>query len=183
MFYHGTDNGSLTQLSTQKSKYDGKIFVTNREEVAIWYTVKTFWYMYGKDERGNITFDEVIPNQLEKMYKGKTGYIYTCENLDYEEYQSPVPNAWVSTKDVCLTSKKEISDVYQHILMLAEEGKIKISFYNDLSPAQQQKRHKRILNMISKFMGEESPEGQKYLKTIFKKEYQEFLKIEKEKKL
>lgn len=180
MFYHGTDNGNLSKLSTEKSKYDGKIFVTNREEVAIWYTVKTFWYMYGKDAGGNITFDELIPNQLEKMYKGKTGYIYTCENQDFEEFQSPVPNAWVSSKDVRLTNKKTIPDVYQHILALAENRKIKISFYNDLSAEDKEKRHNRIINMLGKFLGEESPEGQKYLTTIFKKEYQEFLEIEKE---
>ena len=175
MFYHGTDNGNLLSLTTQKSNYDGKIFVTDKKEVAIWYTVKTVWYLYGL-KNGQISITEFCPDMLKKMYGEKRGFIYTCENKDFTAYESPVPNAYVSTQDVKLTSKEEIPDVYEYILKLSSEGKIKINFYEQATAEQREKRKQTMVSFWHAGYDKLTEGEIEYLKQFFQEELEIFLK-------
>ena len=143
-FLHGSDNPNLTELTTEFSNH-GAVYLTKRYSSAVLYggcSIR-FWDYDKVDDK--LIIREVCEDSLEKMYKGKTFYIYTTENVeDVEEYEVSGCTNYKTLHNVKLVEKEVVSDAYEKIMELYNAGELKLSFWEDLTPEQQQNQKEKL---------------------------------------
>ena len=52
--------------------------------MALFYLIRNYEYAYGYTRQGKLYFDDPFPDALKKLYAGKSGWLYTCDEGDYE---------------------------------------------------------------------------------------------------
>ena len=87
IFYHGSSVKGLKELKPFLSEH-GKpyIYFATNSLIALLYAVKPVpkpfsFYPYGFDKNGNVVYSEYYENAFYDLYKGKTGYLYECDDL------------------------------------------------------------------------------------------------------
>ncbi len=128
-YYHGSRDGNLTELTTNHTK-DGHVYVTSSRLVALTYAVHSRPNLFSTDENGKECYWELKPHLFEIMTKGKSAYIYTLENKDYE----PVPQSnkcghqhcYRVQQNVKVISKEFVPDIYEELLKYAKSGELNI---------------------------------------------------------
>ena len=137
IFYHASDIKNLTEI-LPLSKAKG-----SDEKVCYFTHIKKYAMVYLRDkkidhtacdisENGILVFHEWFPGLLEKVYKGRSGYIYTCKNngnITIAQNWS----IWSATQPVPIAETEYIEDVYEEILKLINSGEAQIISYESYS--------------------------------------------------
>lgn len=145
-YYHGSRNEFLRELTTDH--YDGKLYVTDSYPMAVMYAGCSLRNWKYDRENDLLILYEVTDKAFEKMYKGRKCYIYTCEIEDAVKDEGNISNhTFKVNHNVLLNDEKEvIDDVYEKILSLEKEGKIKLYYFSDFSKEEQDIRRQRAIN-------------------------------------
>ena len=137
MFYHASDIKDLTEV-LPLSKAKG-----SDENVCYFTHIKNYALVYLRDKEINHTscdvtenemlvFQEWFPGLLEKVYKGRSGYIYSCKNNGNITIAQNW-RIWSSTQPVPVAEAEYIEDVYEEILKLVNSGEAQIVRYESYS--------------------------------------------------
>ena len=90
---------------------------------------------------------ERFPDQLETLYKGRQGYIYSLPSAD--GMTRGKCHAWESERDVPVSQCEYIADVYSEILREESLGNIVIHRYSEIDPAEQKKHANYIRDHLT----------------------------------
>ena len=116
-YYHASPAGGLQVLELRKSPYFNKptqVCLTSLRAMALFYLIRNYEYAYGYTRQGKLYFDEPFPDALKKLYAGKSGWLYTCEEGNYEKTE--IPNEFVSSQPVRVLDAEYIPDAYEAFL-------------------------------------------------------------------
>lgn len=143
-FYHGSNTGNIKVLLPKQADHaEPYVYLTPVESVAAIYLCNPlekpyYWFPYGFEKDNPIPiYHEVYPNALKEVSEGVSGYIYEAE-VD-EGRLSPLfgnPYAFFSTKSIAISGVKHVTNVYDLFMEYIEQGKLKVSFYNEKSEQQ-----------------------------------------------
>lgn len=129
-YYHASPAGGLQVLELRKSPYFDKptqVCLTSLRAMALFYLIRNYEYAYGYTRQGKLYFDEPFPDALKKLYAGKSGWLYTCEEGNYEKTE--IPNEFVSSQPVRVLDAEYIPDAYEAFLHEQEAGNILLLDY------------------------------------------------------
>lgn len=150
LYYHGSSNGKLKKLSLKKSN-DGYVYLTPSYEAALMYGACTLRFWDWDRDENKLIIREVSPNSLETMYKGKTTYIYSTEEIgEHEDVNSHGRPAVKMKHDVVLKDCEVVNDSYEKMIQLYQEGKLIIRFWSNYSEEQKQHVIEGVKNSLSK---------------------------------
>lgn len=138
--YHGSDNGYINELKPILSNHGKEyVYLCNSRALAIIYSHNSIprpggFFTYRFTTSGALHYDEYFENQLEVMYKGKSGYVYTIddENLDLQQLEK-MPWVYLSEHHIKVNKPEYIKDIYEELLSLESVGQIQINRYNDMT--------------------------------------------------
>ena len=142
ILYHGSSVPGIHALRPFSSNH-GKpyVYLTHSKVLAAIYAHNPltrpngfFSYWWGKD--GMLYYDEYFENQLESIYSGQKGYVYSCEG-EYP-HMSEMPWVYLCEENVPVADCIEIPNIYQQLLEYEREGLLKIRRWNEASPKQRQ---------------------------------------------
>ena len=146
-YYHGTTMPGITEL-----KANPIVYLTPNRAYALFYIIdkNVNWVTCGvKDNDGKVHYDERFPNQLEKLYNGKSGYLYRCndaEGLTLGKSRDIV----VSQSPVAVAGYEFIPDVYHEILKYEKTGAVVVKRYENLTDTEKKDVFDMMLNYIYK---------------------------------
>lgn len=135
--FHGSPTGNLKELVPTVSEH-GKpyVYLSTNPVVALFYAAKPVekpysWYPYGFDGETPV-YTEYYENALYDVYGGRSGYLYECES-NVVQNPTKINCALTAENPVKVTRCTEISDLYEHFLLLEKQGKLKIKRFFELS--------------------------------------------------
>ena len=129
-YYHASPTGGLQLLEPRKPLYFDKptqVCLTSLRAMALFYIIRNYEYAYGYTRQGKLYFDDPFPDALKKLYAGKSGWLYTCAEGDYEKTE--IPNEFVSAQPVRIIGAEYIPDAYEAFLREQEAGNILLLGY------------------------------------------------------
>ena len=165
-YYHASPAGGLQVLELRKSPYFDKptqVCLTSLRAMALFYLIRNYEYAYGYTRQGKLYFDEPFPDALKKLYAGKSGWLYTCEEGNYEKTE--IPNEFVSSQPVRVLDAEYIPDAYEAILQAEQEGLLSIVRYEEMSDKAREWNEKDIRKEYEN--ASEHPEYRHFLKGNF----------------
>ena len=139
IFYHGSSVKGLTMLkpfvSEHKQPY---IYFSTNPVVALLYTVRPVekpfnWYPYGFDSDGTVVYSEYYPGAFSDVYKGKSGYLYECDDIENTENPTNINSAFTCNEPVEIDRMSEIDDIYDEFMKYKSQGLFKIKCFDDIS--------------------------------------------------
>lgn len=104
---------------------------------------------------------EYFPNQLETLYKGRQGYIYSLAFTD--GMTRGKRHAWECEHDVPVSQCECIADVYSEILREEALGHVVIHRYSEVAPAKQ----KDYANYIRDHLADEGADMENFYRLHF----------------
>jgi len=136
-YYHASDIKNLKEilpLSKAKGSDENVCYFTHIKKNALVYLrdKKINHTACDIDENGILVFHEWFPGLLEKVYKGRSGYIYTCKNNGNITI-AQTWCIWSATQPVPVAESEYIEDVYEEILKLVNSGEARIIRYDSYS--------------------------------------------------
>lgn len=177
-FYHGSPIGNLTELKPVLSEH-GKpyIYFATNPLVALLYAVKPVpkpfsFYPYGFDRDGNVVYSEYFENAFEILYKGKSGYLYQCYDLQNTEQPTQINCAYTCDESVKVDKVSHFPDLYEYFKVQENLGIFKIKSFNEISKKEMEMVIEDMENTIEKYNLKEQPQNPM---SIFIKKY--FLNI------
>jgi len=143
VFYHGTILEGLTEIKANaKSHATGEkvaYFTTDRCYALICCRSQAENFVtMGIREDGKQHYFERFPDQLETIYSGKQGYIYSPKAE--VELTNTKDHTWECETDVPVGKCEYVEDVYKAILEEEKKGNVVIHRYPELPP-EEQKAH------------------------------------------
>ena len=111
---------------------------------------------------GEQHYFERFPNQLEVMYKNKSGYLYRLHST--KDLVHTTMHTWESTTDVVVDDCEYVKDVYEEILKEEMVGNVIIHRYADINPVEQKMHADYIREHIE---DEEYAEYREFLRKHF----------------
>ena len=147
-------------LEPKKSPYFDKptqVCLTSLRAMALFYLIRNYEYAYGYTWQGKLYFDDPFPDALKKLYAGKSGWLYFCEEGNYE--RTEIPNEFVSAQPVRILRAEYIPDAYEAFLREQEAGNILLLDYADSDRARYyQENYPEIWkNTLKSLQTEEEP--------------------------
>lgn len=138
-YYHGSPIGGIDELKPFLSEH-GKpyIYFATNPLVALLYAVKPVpkpfsFYPYGFDKNGNVIYSEYFENAFYELYKGKSGYLYECNNLKNTEKPTQINCAYTCTDAIKVDRVTEISDLYAFYKEQEEKGLFEVKKRAEIS--------------------------------------------------
>ncbi len=168
---HGTDNTKVFYLTDNLPYslfyiWDSSHNIKRNKHVTAWI----------KD--GIVYYEEQFEGQLKAFYKGVSGYVYCVEsNKNFK----PVENResmWFSETDSAVFKTFIISDVYSEIMKYANEGKVKIINFDEVSKERITDLYNIITQRIikSELLNNTNSTDAKFYQTFFEKAWNNALK-------
>lgn len=102
------------------------------------------WGSYGFTEKGVLRLEEYYPNSIIDTYKGVSAYIYSTETIPDVQKLSDIPYAITTNQAVKVQHCEFIPDAYEEIMKAAQDRKIIIEQYENISES----KRKWIKEMI-----------------------------------
>lgn len=168
---HGTDNTKVFYLTDNLPYslfyiWDSSHNIKRNKHVTAWM----------KD--GIVYYEEQFEGQLKAFYKGVCGYVYCVES---NENFKPVENResmWFSETDSAVFKTFIISDVYSEIMKYANEGKVKIINFDEVSKERTTDLYNIITQRIIKsgLLNNTDSTDAKFYQTYFSKAWNDALK-------
>lgn len=174
-FYHGSPIGELSELKPFLSEH-GKpyIYFAANPLIALLYAVKPVpkpfsFYPYGFDESGNLIYSEYFEDAFHELYKGKTGYLYECRNLENAENPTQINCAYTVTNPVKTDSVTAIPDLYEYFKEQEKNGKFSIKRCSEISEKEMSYVLSELKKDIEKYKLKDSPDHEMsaFIKTHF----------------
>ncbi|MDE5604836.1 MAG: hypothetical protein K2I73_04550 [Eubacterium sp.] len=156
-FYHGSPIADLKELKPILSEHgQAYVYFSTNPLVALLYSVKPVpkpfsWYPYGFDSKGNIIYSEYFENAFEKTYKGKTGYLYECDDISDVEQPTQINCAYTCKNCIKIDRVTKIPDLYQYFKEQEKEGLFKIKPLNAISEKEMNFVLEDLISTIDKF--------------------------------
>jgi len=181
IYYHGTME-ELTELNTVSKDHadtqDSVVYLTPNRAYALFYIRdrEINWVTCGVKEDGVIRYDERFPDQLKTIYRGVSGYIYSCED-NGSFVASKTRDIYTCNQPVSINSKVFVPDVYEELLKYVQRGSIDVTRYESLSEDEKQDVFDMMVHLIFKndwvnstskkadFFREHFPEAWEYVKS------------------
>ena len=139
IFYHGSSVKGLKELKPFLSEH-GKpyIYFATNSLIALLYAVKPVpkpfsFYPYGFDKNGNVVYSEYYENAFYDLYKGKTGYLYLCDDLKETDTPTKINCVYATTQSVKIDRVTKISDLYIFYKEQEEKGLFSIKQKSEIS--------------------------------------------------
>ena len=176
-YYHGSPLGGLTELKPFLSEH-GKpyIYLTTNPLVALLYAVKPVskpysFYPYGFDENRNVVYSEYYPNAFHDIYKGKTGYLYECEDVGNVENPTQISCAYTSNEPVKVSKVVCIKDIYEYYIGCAKSGVFCIKPFEAISEKEMEFVYQDLRQSMAKYDLKEKPDDEMsiFIKQHFQK--------------
>ncbi len=166
MLYHGTITGGLSVIKANaKSHATGKAVAYFTEDrcyaLACCRDRGENFVTMGLGNDGKQHYYERFPHQLQTLYGGKRGYLYTVDAAP--GLRRAKGHTWESGTDVPVRRCEAVSDVYAELLKEEEAGGLVIHRYLELDPAEQ----KLHANYIKEHLEEEGEEMARFYLTHF----------------
>lgn len=138
-FYHGSPISGLTELVPSLSEHGRPyVYFSTNPLVALLYAVKPVpkpfsFYPYGFDPDGKVVYSEYFVDAFKKLYKGKTGFLYECDNVEGTEQPTQINCAYTCTSNVKIDRVTVIEDLYEFFLKHERMGMFRIKHLNEIS--------------------------------------------------
>ena len=148
MFYHASPVAGIKVLEPRISN-DGipLIYFSSKRENTLVYlsnAIEKFsgyvhegkwqkWGPYGFTKDKILVLQEYYPNALQETYEGVSAYVYCVDDAADVTASSTIPFAFTADQPQKVSACEYIPDAYAAILQAADEGKIKIARYEELS--------------------------------------------------
>lgn len=162
-YYHGSSVPGLKILKPFVSEHkEPYIYFSTNPAVALLYAVhpveKPFsWYPYGFDKDGNVVYTEYYPDAFTDVYKGRSGYLYECDNVPNAENPTNINSAYTCKKPVKIDRIIVIDDIYEKFEEFNAQGKFSIQSYTALSEKEHAFCKKYLLNLIKEHNLQNNP--------------------------
>lgn len=138
MLYHGSIFGGLQVIKANSLSH------TSGKQVAYFTEDRCYALVCCRDkgenfvtmglrEDGKQHYFERFPHQLEVLYGGKRGYLYSVDH----PLQKKTGHTWESESDVPVCRCEVIEDIYSQILKEEEMGNLIIHRYSEIDPIEQ----------------------------------------------
>lgn len=131
--YHGSPIEGLEYIEPKVSTHGKQwVYATNNKSIALTFLQKWNDYLLNQsinNDRHELT--ERLPNILEEIYKGKSGYIYYLDSTNFIEGQTSFSPEVVSEKREKVMYCEFIEDCYERLLELESTGEIILYRYPD----------------------------------------------------
>ena len=128
--YHGSPIGGITRLIPHGAEHGTAVFLTDIPTLAAIYAHENHvWYTYCFDRERHLVYDEVFPDQLRRLYEGRSGYIYTVNTDAFQHEHMP----WVYLSGpVDVAECQVIPDLYAHLLNEIDAGRLVLRRHKDM---------------------------------------------------
>ncbi len=186
--YHGSVIANIHIIkaeSTLHGTYNTKVFyLTDNLPYSLFYiwdsshNIKRNKHVTAWIKDGIVYYEEQFEGQLKAFYKGVSGYVYCVES---NENFKPVENResmWFSETDSAVFKTFIISDVYSEIMKYANEGKVKIINFDEVSKERITDLYNIITQRIIKsgLLNNTDSTDAKFYQTYFSKAWNDALK-------
>jgi len=146
--YHGTVMGGLTKIIPREHSI---VYLTPNQAYALFYILDKDinWVTCGVKENGIVQYEEQFPNQLQTIYEGSCGSLYTVDPTDTME---SIGNGaiWTSKQPVSVYTETHIADVYATLLSHEQAGAISVTRYEHVSADRKRDIHEMMVHYIHK---------------------------------
>ena len=138
-FYHGSPVGGLKELKPFLSEHENQyVYFTQNPVAALLYAVhpveKPFsWYPYGFDENGTVVYSEYYPNAFSEVYRGKSGFLYECDELACTENPTQINGVYVSRNPVSIDRVTLVPDLYERFMQYKEKNTFIVVPFGEVS--------------------------------------------------
>lgn len=132
MLYHVSKTGGLRTLtphvSTHKKAY---VYAIENMVTGMLFGAKhdDFDFLISTDEKGFPTVYECYPDAFEKVYQGKSCFVYTVDETGFLRGMTSWDSELVCESEVEIVSETVIEDMYQQLLSEEEKGNLIIRRY------------------------------------------------------
>ena len=173
-FYHGSPIADLKTLKPFLSEHGKEyIYFSTNPLVSLLYAVKPVpkpfsFYPYGFDGE-TVVYSEYFENAFEKLYKGKSGFLYECDDVCGLEQPTQINCAYTFNNEISIDRATEIFNLYEYFKIQEQKGLFRIKPRNEISEQEMQ----FILNELKKDIAahnlKETPDHKmsKFIKTNF----------------
>ena len=134
--YHGSPVGGLTYIEPKVSTH-GKnwVYATKDKGIALTFLQKWNDYLLNQSiSNGNHELTERLPNILEEIYKGKSGFLYYLDSANFLEGQTSFSPEVVSDKREKVLHCEFIEDCYAKLCEMELNNEITLFRYPNRSP-------------------------------------------------
>lgn len=149
--YHGSPIAGLKTLKLFLSEHGQPyIYFSTNPLVSLLYAVKPVpkpfsFYPYGFDVEA-VVYSEYFENAFEKLYKGKCGFLYECDDVCELEQPTQINCAYTLDNEIKIDRATEIPDLYKYFKEQERNGLFKIKTLNEIP----EKEMQFILNELKK---------------------------------
>ena len=144
ILYHGSPVKGLKELKPCLSEH-GKpyVYFASNPLVSLLYAVKPVpkpfsFYPYGFDENGSVVYSEYYENAFYDLYKGKTGYLYECDDLKNIDAPTHINGVYTTTESIKIDRVTRIPDLYTFYKEQEEKGLFRIKQKSEISDQEMQ---------------------------------------------
>ncbi|MGI5899787.1 MAG: hypothetical protein ACOX8S_07705 [Christensenellales bacterium] len=151
-FYHASNIGGLKELHPLSKMHGGTetvCYFTPNKSYSLFYLrdMEINHVTCGIDESGIVVYHEQFPNQLAKIYNMRSGYIYSCSDNGMIK-QGHTGGVWIATEPVSVEGFDFVDNVYNEILKVEQEGKVRVMRYGELMD----KKRAEIVEMMKRLI-------------------------------
>lgn len=137
-FYHGTSIAGITSLTPRSRHHvtgEKVVYATDCEAYALVYIrdMDIDFVTSGVTSDGTVQYDERFENQLEILYRGRSGYIYTLADVGFRPLAGK-RGVWAAGAEAPVTACRFIPDVYEALQEHRRAGRLRVSIYSQLTP-------------------------------------------------
>ena len=143
-FYHGSPIGDLRELEPFLSEHGFPyVYFSTHPLVALLYAVKPVpkpfsFYPYGFDQNGVVIYSEYFENAFCRLYQGRIGYLYECDDLKNLETPTQINSVYTGTGPVKIDRVTKIPDLYVFYKEQEQKGRFKIKKKSEISQREMQ---------------------------------------------
>lgn len=136
--YHGSPRGGIKTLRPSLSQH-GKAYVyfSTNPVIAAMYVFNPLpaphaFFPYGFDREGRLIYEEYYEGQFMELYGGREGFLYECDEVPDTFNPTKIPHVLVSAAPVPVSRCTRIPDAAEYFRARAEEGKLRLFFYDEM---------------------------------------------------
>ena len=134
--YHGSPVGGLLYIEPKISTHSKKwVYATKDKSIALTFLQKWNDFLLNQSiSNGRQELTERLPNILEGIYKGKSGFLYYLDSTNFLEGQTSFSPEVVSNKREKVLHCEFIEDCYEKLCEMERNNEITLFRYPNRSP-------------------------------------------------
>ena len=157
MLYHGSVEGNILEVWARSKSHTSNrsvaYFTSDRVYALVCCRKRTENFVtMGPDRNGIQHYFERFPRQLQTLYEGREGYLYTP--LLEKGLSCTRGHTWESSVDVPVRLHEHVLDLYREIIQEERAGNVVVHRYEETDPEELQK----IANYIRDHLQDEGEE-------------------------